>query len=371
MIKKRVLINASNIHGGGALQVAISFLTEMIESEECFENVTFLISSKIASEITTDVARNSIFEIVIWDGNGFNSYFSKLNIIQSNFDVVFTLFGPKYTIFKAKLDIVGFAQPWIINSDNAISRSLGFLELVKSRLKFKIQEYFFLRSDHLIVELEHVKKSLVDKFGVREQSISVVYNTISSLYYNKDRWAPVEIELKPNCFSIGLVSRGYPHKNIGILSSVAKILKDKYKLSVMFYFTLTDSEWAMYQSDFDGTGCTVGPLTVYQCPSFYQKMDAVIFPSLLECFSATPLEALFMEKPLFASDRGFVKDVCKDYAIYFDPEDSSSIASSIANFLGCGNPEINRTAAKDYIMNFSNSKARCNSYIDIIKNLSE
>ena len=62
-------------------------------------------------------------------------------------------------------------------------------------------------------------------------------------------------------------------------------------------------------------------------------MDAIIFPSLLECFSATPLEAMAMEKPFFASDREFIRDVCSDYALYFDPEDPISAANVINDYL--------------------------------------
>lgn len=371
MFKKRVLINTGNIHAGGALQVAISFLTEMINSDVAYENVTFLISSKIASEINPDVVTNSKFPIIVKDFYGFNCFFSVLNLIQSNYDVVFTLFGPKYTYFKANIDIVGFAQPWIIDFANPICNELSFSDRLRLRIKYKIQEFFFKRSDHIVVELEHVKESLLNVLKVNSDKVSVVYNTLSGLYLNKDSWYNLNFDVDTDYYSIGLISRAYPHKNIKILPEVSKVLRDFYNLKVKFYLTLTEDEWSSYKNDFGEFGVSVGPLTVYQCPSFYNKMDAIIFPSLLECFSATPLEALFMQKPLFASDRGFVRDVCKEYAIYFDPLDPNSIASSIASFINSGYQSIDTALAKNYILNFSSSKGRCDSYVNIIKKHSE
>ena len=99
-------------------------------------------------------------------------------------------------------------------------------------------------------------------------------------------------------------------------------------------------------------------------------MDAIIFPSLLECFSATPLEAMIMKKPLFASDRGFIKDVCFDFAYYFEPTDPESAAAVIHNFLEsqCNEElEAKLLAAKKHAENFSNARQRAVKYVDIIE----
>ena len=58
-------------------------------------------------------------------------------------------------------------------------------------------------------------------------------------------------------------------------------------------------------------------MSLAQCPSYFKELDGIILPSLLECFSATPLEALIMGKPIFLSDRQFNKDVVGDFYFYF------------------------------------------------------
>jgi glycosyltransferase involved in cell wall biosynthesis len=365
---KRVLINMSNIHGGGALQVAISFVSELFFINKRNWNVTVLISSEIASGVDGSALEISAWNFEIFDTYGLKTLVSNLNKYQKQFDVVYTLFGPKYTLAKANVDIVGFAQLWILEFDNPISSSLSFLERSKLRLKFSLQKWFFQRADRLVVELEHVKRSLAEKHIFNSGHISVVHNTLSSLYLDSKLWQDVAVNHKKGEIAIGFVTRDYSHKNIKILPRVAKILNEQYRLPVRFYLSLNDSEWANYQQDFNGLGETVGSLNVYQCPRFYEQMDAVIFPSLLECFSATPLEALAMKKPLFASDRGFVRDVCKEYAIYFDPLDADNIARVIGRyFMGAQKSDDELEAARNHVFAFSNAKQRAQDYLNIIQ----
>ncbi len=368
MNKKTILINISNIHGGGALQVAISFVSELLIFEQVNSGIKILVSSEVVEGLDQASFKSTLWDIEVFNTYGIKTLWSKLNWVQTDFEVIFTLFGPKYTLFKAKKDILGFAQPWILNFNNPITSNLPFVEKNKLRLKFGLQKWFFKRANHIVVELEHVKKSLAEQKIFIENHVSVVHNTLSNLYLTPDLWQEVVVKRKKDEIAIGFVTRDYLHKNIQILPIVAKILRDKYRLSVKFYLSLTDVEWRNYSESFGAYGETVGSLNVYQCPSFYLQMDAVVFPSLLECFSATPLEALAMKKPLFASDKGFVRDVCQEHAIYFDPFDAEDIAKLIADyFQGEQKTDEQLEVARNHVLAFSNAKQRAEDYLKIIK----
>ena len=368
MNDKKALINISNIHGGGALQVAVSFVSELLAFDKADSRIKALISSEVASALSQQQLAKSSWNIEVFNTFGLKTLWSDLNKIQKGYDVVFTLYGPKYTLFKAKLDIVGFAQLWILEFDNPITHALTFIARSKLKTKFGLQKWFFKRADYLVVELEHVKNSLSAQGVFDQERISVVHNTLSNLYLNPNVWLGLEVNRRQDEIAIGFVTRDYSHKNIQILPEVAQLLREKYQLPVKFYLSLTDTEWQNYSQAFGDYGETVGSLHVYQCPTFYQRMDAVIFPSLLECFSATPLEALVMKKPLFASDRGFVRDVCKDYAMYFNPLDAEDIARVVADyFQGSQNTDAELEAARDHVLNFSNATQRAKDYLQIIE----
>jgi len=74
-----------------------------------------------------------------------------------------------------------------------------------------------------------------------------------------------------------------------------------------------------------------------------------------------------MEKPLFASDRPFNRDICGPHAHYFDPLDPSSAAQAIANvFKGNGPDPIALKAAREHAINFSSPKERAEKYLALL-----
>lgn len=367
----RILINASNLHNGGGIQVASSFINELESLDEVTQEYFFYVSSEVNKNI--DNAKK-FKNYVVKNTYGINGVLKSYNLFDK-FDIVFTIFGPCYYPVKG-ISIVGFAQPWIIYPNNEVYSLLNIKDLIKTKLKFDLQKLFFRNADHLVVELEHVKKGLITYNIANAKDISIVYNTVANLYFDKKIWQPLKNQkiLESKNFKIGLVSRDYSHKNIDILPKVKEVLKNSYNLNVDFFVTLNDDEWVKKTDDFKKNIYTIGSLLSNQCPCFYEKMDAVIFPSLLECFSATPLEAMVMEKPLFASDRAFIRDICGEYAYYFDPLDANSIAKTIYNYIEDKDMDIKfqrLTDAKHHAINFSSAKQRALSYIQIIESFSK
>lgn len=367
-MQRKFLINMSNIHSGGALQVANSFVAELLKLESRPFSYKILISNEIASSFEKDELIKSDWSFEVHNTYGLQALWSSLNKIQNEFDSVFTLFGPKYTFFRAKKDIVGFAQANILELNNPALKKLPYIQRKKLQIKYILQTLFFKRSDYLIVELDHVRESLESAGIFPKKSISVVNNTVSSLYFNESSWHPLKIDKKKDEIAVGFITRDYPHKNIQILAKVAKILDKNYSMHVKFYFSLNEDEWKNYEHEFDEYGETVGSLSVFECPNFYREMDAVIFPSLVESFSASPIEALIMKKPLFASNKDFVKDVCKEHAYYFDPTDENSIADTIYKYFNGKQKTLDElNAAHEYVKKFSSARDRALKYLQIIE----
>lgn len=288
--------------------------------------------------------------------------------ILDGFDAVFTLFGPLYTFRPPANSIVGFAQPWIIYPDNEVSHMLPLGRRTLERLKYWIQSRFFKQADLLVVELEHVRSGLVKHGIAKHNSVAVVHNALSSIYLQPGKWKPlpnlgVEADVK-----IGFLGRNYPHKNTGIFPEVHAELLRKHNINSKFLVTFTEDEWLACSDAFRACAVNIGVLHVAECPSFYEMLDAVIFPSLLECFSVTPLEAMAMERPLFASDRGFVRDVCGPYAHYFDPMNPEDVADRIAEYFHAKPPraEDDLRAAKRHALNFSSPTERASEYLRLL-----
>ncbi len=367
---KKILINATNLHNGGGVQVASSFLSELEKMNITDFDLSVWVSRDVDKNLLSE-QKKALNNYKVVDTFGLKGVLSNKHLFDE-FDLVFTVFGPCYYPVRG-ISIVGFAQAWIIYPDNEAYNLFGLFSKIKMKIKFLMQRYFFSQSDCLIVELEHVKNGLIAQHIQTADKIEIAYNTVSNIYYEAEKWRAVpslnQLNGK-NTIKIGFLGRDYPHKNIGILPRVKDILLQKYKMQVLFYVTLNEQEWQARDADFRQSIYNVGSLDVVQCPYFYQEMDAMIFPSLLECFSATPLETMVMQKKLFASDRAFVRDICKDYASYFDPNDADSIAKVIYEYYANMNEKLYSEQLKEaqhYAMNFSNASRRAEKYFSIIR----
>lgn len=369
MTMKKVCINAANLRQGGGVQVATSFIYELSKLPHDDLDIAIFVSTEVSENLNQlGLISESSSNFKVIDLFGLSSLWHLKQREFFGFDLVFTVFGPVYFIFMPGKQLVGFAQPWIIYLKNEVYRSFNLLNKLKLRAKFFLQAMFFRRADKIIVELDHVRHGLVECKLARYGDIYVVHNCVSSVYFRPDLWHAIRLNTDKAHFSIGFVSRDYSHKNISMLLAVKKLFM-LTSLKVDIYVTLTQDEWIVRSDEFKSLIQNAGKLSVAECPSFYQKMDAVIFPSLLECFSATPLEAMVMEKPLFASDRQFVRNVCGDFAWYFDPLDPESAFNQIRLYIEniFGRDSDRLTLARKHAQSFSSAEQRAEQYLQIIR----
>lgn len=363
---KKILINASNLHSGGGVQVAASFIYELsnLGGMVDIENISIVCSDSVKLSLSPLIDMSVFHQFNIVNIHGFSKPKSNEKKLFTGFEVCFSIFGPVYFDIKVKRHICGFAQAWIAYPDNQVYEVLSWKNKLIYKAKFFVQKNCFKCYDMLVVEAYHVKKALLN-IGF-DNNIEVVSNTISSVFEINSTTSSKLIVSKEKLL-IGFIGRAYLHKNIKILKKVHQLLEGKYKFSCDFIFTLNESE--MKECGFyDVAGFkTVGEITLNQCPSFYQQIDAFIFPSLLECFSAAPIEAMQMSVPVFASDRLFVKDFCKDAAFYFDPINADDIAKTI--YTAFNNPKLMQEKVhlgKSLVAELPSAKERAESYIRLI-----
>lgn len=369
-----ILLNASNLHSGGGVQVASSFIFELsVLLSELSEdlNISVLCSTVVRSNLPDNLDLAVFHSFKEFNTYGYSLKDSrKTKELFDNFDICFTIFGPFYLNINAKKHICGFAQPWIAYPKNDAYQLLKIKNKISTKLKYLIQSYFFKQYDKLIVEQKHVKDALV-KLNYFEKQIDVVSNCVSSIYDNKNLWRTVFFDKSKliNNYTLGFIGRGYTHKNLAILKDVSKLLELKFNFKCDFLFTLSKSEMKSFDLDGLDNFFSVGPISVYQCPDFYKLLDALIFPSLLECFSASPIEAMKMNTTVIASDYPFVKEVCENAAFYFNPLSAESIANSIFNAFSCGElREEKKKLGIKLVSRLPTAKNRAESYLNIIKN---
>lgn len=329
-----VLIDASNLHKGGGVQVAGSFLDELAKltctldpavtwpSEVCVE-----VSNEVMAQLSSDTIRT--LSPITRDRHPTQLW--RWIPRKRPFDVSFVVFGPEYGYPRAVRQVVGFADGTSVFPQPRSLEPLTGITRVKMAIRGDVSRRLHSRAWLLITETESTARALEASLR-RVPHIEVVPNTINSIFSNPERWQPVpRLTVRDDHYAICYVARPYDHKNHRILPEVAIQLREKYGLNVDFVITLTDDEWARLANR--DSQINVGPLTVEQIPTLLNACDASIFPSLLESFSVTPFEAFAMRRPLFASNFDFIRDSCADAPIYFDPESPSDIAAKLGHAL--------------------------------------
>jgi len=369
--RQHVLINGSNLHVGGGVAVATSYIKSLSQKKNLEFDISLLVSTKIMKNLKDLDTDFSVFRSVkSIDYVGIKALWSGLSKELSGYDLVFTVFGPAYTLRKPTRHIVGFAQPSIIYPDSRAFLKIPVRQRKVERLRFKLQEFFFAQADALVVELEHVKTGLQKIPAFRNKKIYVVNSAVDSVFSEPDRWLAIDTPMgSDRRIKLGLISRNYAHKNLDLLPYIKQTLKEKHAIEADLFVTFVPEEWDTCSDFFKENINNVGPLTLAQCPTFYASLDGVIFPSLLECFSAVPIESMLIGKPLFASDLPFIRDCCKTYANYFTPEDADSAAAVIADYYSrpLAEQESFVSDAQRIVSSYPSAADRADSYLTLIR----
>jgi len=372
---KTLLINLSNIKTGGGLQVASSFLEELIASKQSLEffDITIIISNSVSNlSAAKDLIKSSKFIIIENENNFFKQFSPKYIKFISSFNVVFNLFGPHFYFIKHKKQFVisGFAQAWILFPKNKTYQEFGFWQKGFYSLKYKILNFYFSKSDFFVVEHENIKEELQKIYP--NKPIDIATNSINQVFVLNQNLIKKKLKKSNDVFKIGVIGDNYPHKNLKILNDLSKELKSR-NINFEFVLTLTDSDFKSYKFNNTKEFHNLGKLTIEDCFDFYNSIDIVFFPSNLECFSATILESLYMGKPLICSNYKFNSAIASNYAYYFDPNNITSATNLIENVVLNYESIVssqNFLDARKLVLKNYNFSDRFKSYFKILKKYS-
>lgn len=310
----KILINASNLQGGGSIQVASSIIYELMNDIKFLErhNITLLINEKLISNIPSKIKCN--YEVINWTPLSlFNPfYFFKFK----NFDVVFNVFGPVYSFFKNPNTFTGFALPYL------------FEKHISAKSKFR--KYFFSKSENLIIEHEWFIEDVKKIFPYN--NIVVVNNSLNHVFYEeklKSFYNNHYDDLKSKGYKFFYcITRNYEHKNLSKLISLIELLNEDDKYALVLTLRKEEIKNLNINKKYF---LNLGEVDIYDVPSIIEKCNFFISLSDKECFSISPIEALKMEKKLFLNNRRFYKRIIGDFATYIDSNDLISSKKIILN----------------------------------------
>lgn len=374
----RVLLDASNLAVGGGVQVAASLVDEfrklrtdsvITAAHPWLARVTYHLSPEVAENLTTPLPDPAIhIQSRRWAQPGI-----WVRRREDEFDLQLTVFGPRYGRRLAPVTITGIADvtsiyPW---PEGVPVGSL--MTRLKRAIRGPVARRLFARESFLVSESSSLLKVFQDESGFCPKRTQVIPNVVNAAVAEPSSRVPLGVDLRAGVDEgtvlLCYVARLYPHKNHALLPKVRSELL-KLGLSAKFVVTLTDHEWEAASDELREACINVGVIAVSQVADLNIQCDAAIFPSLLESFSATPLEALVTNGLLFASDRPFVRDVCGDAALYFDPLDAADCAQAVFDTFSDGDRCFQvRRQASDASAHLGTARERALAYVDLVNDL--
>ena len=310
----RVLIDASNLHVGGGVQVAASLLNELHELRHeigWLQHAHFRASDEVARNLRPECLQSVEIR---------NQHFTWgfIRPPSHQYDIEYSVFGPNYRRREAPRALAGLADPSLPASSPIRPRT------PHDFLRRSIKRWIVRRLDAVVVESELFARAITT-FGVDSNNILVVPNAVAQLTPAPTRLPPRSADLRAF-----YPARPYPHKNHNFLGATAKALHQRHGLTVEFLVTLTPAEVEKLDPATKACVVPLGVVSVAQCHGLYGVVDAVFFPSLSEVSSATPIEAMMYGTPLALSDRDFLRESARESAVYFDPHNPETAADALA-----------------------------------------
>lgn len=364
----KVLIDNSNLSAGGGIQVATSFLNDLsiIEDDNQYHVIQSVNSAKQIDKLDFD--KRFKFYDLTEEHKSIVNRIKKLKEIEEHLkpNVIFTVFGPFY--HKSNYPkVVGFALPYIIYPNLPFFDQIALKEKIKYRLMDLVKTFFFNRnSDALVFESDEARQIFTKKLK-RDIKTYTVNNTLNAVF---DGYKVNENRKRSECFNILCLSANYPHKNLNIIPKIIDyVIQMKPDLKFKFNISANNTDFN-FDAQYDQYINYLGRVDLENLPKLYESMDVLFMPTLLEVFSTTYLEAMYMQIPIVCSDMSFARDICAEAALYCKPTNAKDYANKILMLYEDTNlsKDLVDKGMKN-LKRFGNSMDRTKSYLKIIKEI--
>ena len=198
-----------------------------------------------------------------------------------------------------------------------------------------------LFDDRLVTVSEFSKGRIMDRLGVREDRIQVVYNGLSSQSYQylteeKDVSALREKYDLPGKYILCL-STLEPRKNMRLLVDACRELWLEGLLEADLVLAgrkgwKIDDLLASLEPEVAQRIHLTGFVEESDLATLYHNANVFVFPSIYEGFGIPPLEALAAGVDVISSDAASMPEVLGDAAFYFKSNDVQDLKETILNF---------------------------------------
>lgn len=340
-ISSRVLINATTLVQGGALQVALNLVVAALNDQEAAD-WQYAISKQLALQLAEAGVDISAPQFHVFEKTPARSSKAarQLELLEQHVNprLIFTVFGPAYVRFRAP-HVCGVGDGWVTHSSWLAIKTLRTPSAITLMAMNCLRKaLWFKRADYWITEAEVARQGLIRRLGCPSSRIFVVPNTAGKGFCDHTFTPRFQTEGTKQILTL---CSYYPHKGLDSIPRVARCIRDR-RPDLDFTFSLTLQPHApetlrivrkATELDVAEQVRNLGPIPVARLPALYDQTQISFLPTLLETFTAVYPESMIAGVPIVTTNLQFARDICGDAARYFTALNVDEAATQLITLL--------------------------------------
>jgi glycosyltransferase involved in cell wall biosynthesis len=198
-----------------------------------------------------------------------------------------------------------------------------------------------MQADHIIAVSEATQQDLIELLDVPSEKISVTWEGVHPAFHVMDEATIIQKLIAyplPDQYIL-FVGTIEPRKNLPTLLQAYAALKDQRTDLPKLVFAgqqgwLHEATFAaMHDHHLNDDVIWLGSVPFDVLPALYNRAMIHALPSFYEGFGLPVLEAMACGTPTLLSDRGALREIGGDAALYVDPDTPESIAEGLRRLL--------------------------------------
>ncbi len=192
-------------------------------------------------------------------------------------------------------------------------------------------------ADHIIAISEATKADLINYLNIKEEKISVVYQSCASLFQNNETSSTSDIYDLPSKYFlyVGTLNK---RKNIQqLLRAIAKIPK-KIRIPVVVVGGGTKSFMKSLMAQIESLGISndvvfLGSVDNQSLKQIYHGAVCTVLTSFYEGFGIPIIESLFSQTPVIVSNVSALPEAAGDCGVQIDPSNVNELVHALELFI--------------------------------------
>lgn len=225
-----------------------------------------------------------------------------------------------------------FDWSYAVYPDSIAWARMNWTSYLQRRLKYRIIKFTLKYATLTIAQTSTMAERLKTLYGLERVVTVPTPVTLASSQQNPPR----DFGLPRNRTLLLCLANYAPHKNLEILTPLARLLRERgFDFTIVTTLDPDRSQAArkllaaIEQEHLGDYLINVGHVDPVYVPALFDECHALLLPTLLESYGLPFVEAMFYGRSIITSDFDFTRDVCREAAFYFDPLDVKSIADAI------------------------------------------